>query len=97
MKATLAILFLTSVIVGCASTPTNHTPPTVNESKPVLIDRDLLEGCNKPPVLESPEESALIAWISAVLSDYKKCSDKNDAHIQLLKNNFSDKVKEVAP
>lgn len=86
-----AILLLSCSLLGaCELMPKKADPPPVtpNSTQEVLIDRSLLESCDRPVPLVSREESVVVAWATDLLSRYKKCYERNEAHIQVLKSNF---------
>lgn len=89
-----SLILVSLILASCAGPPKKAEPPTVNMGQSVVIDRDLLKSCEPPPKLSGVEESELIAWLKTVLVFYKECSSKNDAHVDLLKKNFPDSVKD---
>ena len=84
-----ALLILPVLMVACSTAPTRpEAPPVPPGPTPVLIDRYLLESCEKPTPLPGLAEPVFVAWVSDLLSKYKKCYEKNEAHLKLLRNNF---------
>ena len=88
-RSVIFAMVISIVSSGCVTSPVKEeAPPVATPDKTVLIDRSLLESCDKPTPLTSREESVFTAWASDLLYKYRKCYEKNEAHIKLLKNNF---------